>query len=199
MSDIAPTTTRDLSLMGVALSLRVPNTGDEFDRLTGQPGSCAAEAVANLVYRGYASGFRTRLKKVLKEKHSLEPQVLEKDENGKPKKVESDDDFVSRITEDETVKQQVADAGAEVAAEWTFEKYLGTYGQSVRGSVGKDLLEAADTVMRAWETGKSSPSIFLDKIRTFVPNASLSENPSQEEVALLIRAKNKAAQTQSLI
>lgn len=200
MSDnTKPTILREISICGVELSTLVPATAEYFDALTA-PGEAVAGAVTECVYRGYATAIRTKLGAAVSKEIGVEKADTDKTTaKGTPVK-ESDDNYLKRVKAEGLITQaRVQELGVETERALPFITWLSQRGVSTGGTIGAEYLKIADGVLEAWANGTSTPEVFLAKVSTLLPGSTLSEEPTREDIAILVKRFKKAESDKAFV
>lgn len=195
MSD---TVSKSISLCGLNFTTQVPATATRYDELT-SPGACVISAVQSDIYRGYATALRNALVKLIGDKNPESPRKeVSKTAAGKAV-LETPDDYIKRLLAEGVLDAASAQGYADtVEKALPFVTWLASAGGGGGGRIGQEWLDAAEVIMGKWAAGTSTSEKFLAGVQSLVPTATLSDEPTQEEVAALVR-RWSAAQRASVL
>lgn len=176
----------------------LPLTAEDYDLMTGQLGSCLADALKQTVPRQFYGRIRGAICDALHEKGG---DFIRRSEKKDDKELwETELDYVKRLVAAGTItKADLQTLGDEVTASITYQSSL-VGGGNTRSAVGKKFMDKAQEAIEAWEKGVNSlgqPASVektLAAIRELIPGAALADPTSVEEVARLFRDYDAAFQ-----
>ena len=74
--------------LGLEVTVPVPESVEEFDKLAGKSGACLESACNNVIYRSILAQFRRKLVVVVEKVSGIKRELID---SGKTKKVKQDD------------------------------------------------------------------------------------------------------------
>lgn len=177
------TVQKEWEFLGVSLTTQVPTDAASWDEVAGA-GDCYTNALAQQGYGDYANAVRRVMIKAMVDKTKVEQE-----------KGESQAKYVARVIASGAISQaewqELADA-AIASSGVTFLTVLAGSGTS-RAKVGTQYVDTAKRYIAAWTEGKGSAETTLEKIKVWVPGATM---PADQTDAVawgsLIRAVEKA-------
>lgn len=195
MSD---TIKRTITLAGCIISTDVPANAEHYDKLSpGGPGSCVSDAVTTGIYRGYANLVRDGIADALIALTGVAKRPSGKKTPKGADVAEASDKYIEFIRAEGAVSEaKINEIAATFVKANSFCDWLSDSSRSTGGRIGAEYLEVAQGIMDKWAAGFSTPDKSLAKFQELLPNATLSDEPTLEEIALLVK-RYRAAQKQA--
>lgn len=183
--------------LGFELSVTVPDSVEDFDKLAGKPGAALTEAINNVIYRGWNNDFRaTFLERVEKEtkvawpvdQKKTDAQPERKDKKPKTPILIPEGDYLDLVIAAGYTREQLLPIAVEVAAEITFDPKSEGRGT---GKVGKQFLEAAEQVLSKDDAHVAKVVGNLERLnpglKVALDDEKVEGRPSKETLAKAIK------------